>query len=280
MSVDSSGNLYLADFDNNLIYSIQATGTTAGTLTPYADSATYSGNPKGITVTCNGLDAGVVYIADTNNGEVVKVSADGSTVSIYATITNSIIQSVTVDYTTKFVYATDIANDRIIQITGDNTYESYGNTPTPDYKNPYGIACDPLANDGSNTIVYVADTANNLIRRIAADGAVTNYGTSGGYTYSVPQNLAVDTTTHYVYVADSGNNRIVVITYDGSTSGGTCYTYGTITNPLSITIDSTSATIFVWAKDNEFISEGNKYPSGQPTRQPSSQPSLQVTFKY
>ena len=111
---------------------------------------------------------------------------------------------VAVDWTTGYVYATvqDTGSNGVIIITTNGTFSTYGSTPTnpTGYNNPsgnivivivivmslsssLGIACDPLAIDGSNTIVYVADKTNNVVRRITPTGVgiggtVTNYGTS------------------------------------------------------------------------------------------------------
>ena len=80
VTADDSGNLYVADSHNNLIRKITADGIVTtlagsgleGSVDGKADSATFF-NPGGVAVDKKGN----VYVADTHNSLIRKISADG-----------------------------------------------------------------------------------------------------------------------------------------------------------------------------------------------------------
>jgi len=88
VAVDSAGNLYVADTDNNLIRKI----TPAGVLTTLAGVAGSSGTedgpgatahfagPRGIAVDV----AGNVFVADSDNGSIRKITPDGMVTTVTA----------------------------------------------------------------------------------------------------------------------------------------------------------------------------------------------------
>src|SRR5207244_2575432 len=92
---DASGNLYVADAANNLIRKITPTGvvsTLAGQplLGNFADGAGRTARfsfPQGVAVDANGS----VYVADTNNNVIRKITPDGnvSTLAGQAGVTGS-----------------------------------------------------------------------------------------------------------------------------------------------------------------------------------------------
>mgnify|MGYP001189046109 CR=1 FL=1 len=75
VTIDSSGNVYVADASNNRIRKITTGGvvtTLAGSTSGYADgtgAAAQFSNPYGITVD----NANVIYVADTSNNRIRKI---------------------------------------------------------------------------------------------------------------------------------------------------------------------------------------------------------------
>jgi streptogramin lyase len=142
ITIDGAGNIFVADTGNHTIRKV----SPAGEVTTLAGSAGYPGSvdgtgssarflgPTGITAG----DAGALYVTDTGNHLIRKISPDG-TVSTLA-------GSVALD---------------------PNTDGTDGTGGAARFKNPYGIAADSAGN------VYVADSGNNTIRRITSAGVVS-----------------------------------------------------------------------------------------------------------
>ena len=213
-------------------------------------------NPSGIAVDAGGT----VYVADTDNCTIRKVTPDGYVMTIagYASVrtgngglggyvdgANSVAlfkspSGIAVDKWGN-LYITD-GNAAIRKVTPDavvTTLAGGGVSGDADgigrgaqFNSSQGIAVDGNGN------VYVADTGNNKIRKITPDGVVTtlagseNTGSSDGTgsvaQFNSPTGVAVDGNGN-VYVADSGNNRIRKITPDGVVT--------TLAGPVTASID-------------------------------------------
>lgn len=189
IAVDAQGNLYVADTWNHRIRKITPNGlvsTLAGTgtlgyLNGSALMAEFYG-PSGIAVD----PRGTLYIADTGNNRIRKLTPDGQVSTLAG--------------------------------TGDEGYlDGAGNTAQ--FNLPSGIALDASDN------LYVADAGNHRIRKVAPDGTVSTVAGSGAEGYAVgigtaaafnnPFSLTVDA-QGIIYVADTWNNRIRKILPDGT----------------------------------------------------------------
>lgn len=188
VAVDGSGNVYVADYGNNLIRKITPAGvvsTLAGTGAAGADNG--AGNiatfnlPEGVAVDA----AGNVYVADNGNDLIRKITPEGV----------------------------------VSTLAGSGGAGSAGGTGTAaSFNSPFGVAADGAGN------VYVADSGNNLIRKISPAGAVTTFAGSGAKgannatglaaTFNTPSGVAVDAAGN-VYIADENNNLIRKITAAG-----------------------------------------------------------------
>lgn len=285
VAVDSSGNVYVADSKNNEIRKITPAGvvttlagsTTAGSANGTGSAASFD-LPVGVAVD----SAGNVYVADTFNNEIRKITPTGvvttlagSTTAGDADGTGSAAsfngpEGVAVDASGN-VYVADTGNNEIRKITptgvvttlaGSLTAGSNDGTGTAaSFNGPTGIAVDSVGN------LYVADHNNNEIREITPSGVVTTLagsttagnsdGTGSSASFSQPQSVAVDGVGN-VYVADSGNNEIrlvaptgVVTTLAGSaTAGSTNGPAGTASfdNPSGVAVD---------ASDNLYVGDFN-----------------------
>jgi sugar lactone lactonase YvrE len=239
VAVDGSGNLYIADANNNVIRMVAASTSSpflAGTLTPgyiYTVAGTgqqgnYSGDGGAATsamlfapqsVAIDG--SGNLYIADVRNQRVRMVAASTSTPFVASTIKGYI-------YTVAGTGATSYNGDGIVATTAA-------------LSDPWGLAFD-----GSDNL-YIADSWNFRIRMVAASTSSSFVpGTLiPGYIYTVvgnstqaqntigdlgtitelglPYGVAFDGSGN-LYIADGRLNRIFMM--PASTSGS--YTAGNI----------------------------------------------------
>ncbi len=242
IAVDENRNVYVADSRNNMIRKISVDGmvTTvagsgiAGSRDGKGDSASFF-YPEGIAVD----KKGVLYVADTHNGLIRKISPDGYVTTlagqrIYHTIPGMDTSvrfdnpaGIAVD-SLGFVYVADCGNDLIRKISPDGKVRNIAGTGKRGNRDstslnasfylPGGIALDSLGN------IYVADTYNNMIRKISPKGLVTTLagrtlpgaangrGTAASFLH--PTGITIGYQGN-IYVADAGNNRIRVISPDG-----------------------------------------------------------------
>ena len=216
---DASGNLYIADTANNrvLFYSVTtgATTTFAGTGTAgytgdgsAASAATLKG-PTAVAIDTTGS----VYIADTGNNVIRKVTVTG-VISKFAGGASAVCSA-----------ATDTL--------GNGCPASQATLSAPS-----GLAADKLGN------VYISDTGNNLIRQVNVLGYISNF--AGGATastvcataadtqgdscsanqafFSGPTALAYDETGSSILVADTGDNIVRSISIPNVITFGTANT--------------------------------------------------------
>jgi uncharacterized protein (TIGR03437 family) len=198
VAVDASGNVYFADTGNNIIRKVN--GTSISTIAGQAgqSGSNDTGNalqahlnqPRGIAVDASGT----LYIADTNNNKVLKLSG-GALTTVAGTGTGG--------------------------FSGDN-----GPANLAQLFAPRAVAVDSAGN------VYIADYTNQRIRMVSSNGIITtiagngksSYGGDGGpgtsAALSQPSGLAVDSKFN-VYVADTNNNVIRILTPASTGAGGT-----------------------------------------------------------
>lgn len=189
VAADSKGNLYVADAgENNRIRKVTPEGrvtTLAGSDEGFQDGQ--GTNAKFNTPSALAVDAvGNLYVADTGNNSIRKVTSDGT--------------------------VTTIAGDGRAGLRDGAAREAEFNAPV-------GVAVDAEGN------VYVADTYNDRIRKVTSDGRVMTIaggGSSPGYSdgsalqasFDTPCGVAVAPTGE-VYIADTGNNAVRKLTTDG-----------------------------------------------------------------
>jgi streptogramin lyase len=251
VAVDSNGNIFVADSRNNLIRKISADGTVStlagGGKQGSADGKAASASfffPVGVAA---GPD-GNVYVADTHNSLIRKISPQGIVTTIAGALTSSTkdhpdsLQRLDNPYgivvgKNGTVYFTDWERNMVRKISPEGKMSIIAGGTDPGAKDgkglsasfflPQGIAIDDEGN------LYIADTYNNMIRKMDANGMVTtlagkpaikgkhNSGHKDGKgpmaSFNHPCGIAVDK-RGIVYVADVGNNEIRKITPDGTVS--------------------------------------------------------------
>ncbi|MFZ4516653.1 MAG: fibronectin type III domain-containing protein, partial [Acidimicrobiia bacterium] len=189
LAVDTSGNVYVVG--NHRVSKI----STNGTVTTIAGTGTsgYSGDggpatnaqlaaPYGVAVD----SAGNVYIADTSNQRVRKISTNDGKI-------------------------TTIAGTGVSGHSGDG-----GTATNAQLSAPYGVAVDSAGN------VYIADTGNDRVRKISTNGIITTIAGNGSRGYSGDggpatnaqlgflQSLAIDGTGN-LYIATPNDVRKITV---------------------------------------------------------------------
>jgi class 3 adenylate cyclase/sugar lactone lactonase YvrE len=179
--------------------------------------------PRGLVVDAGGN----VYIADSGNHAIRRVSADGLIATVAgsgklgfagdggpasaALLAAPLGVALSPDGS---LYIADTGNHRIRKVDHGGTITTVAGDGTPGYRGdggpgvkaslnaPAGLAFDPAGN------VYIADTGNNRIRRLAPDGTITTVAGDGtGEQLLGPSAVAFDG-NGVLYIADTGNHRI------------------------------------------------------------------------
>jgi len=190
VAVDSSGNVYIADTNNNRIVKETLSGGS------YAQSSIGNGlqGPYGVAVDASGN----VYIADSNNHRVLKETLSNGTYT-QSTIGSGLVypEGVAVDEAGN-VYIADSSIGQVLKETlsgGSYSQSSLGS----------GISApDAVSVDQNGNVYIVGASSNEVFKEVPAGG---NYLQSTiGYGLSDPTGIAVD-----------GNGNLYVAVFNSST---------------------------------------------------------------
>lgn len=239
MAVDGAGNIFIADTENHRIRKVTA---STGIITTVAGNGTsgYSGDGGAATSAelnapyAVALDtAGNIYIADTQNYRIRKITASTGVIST-------------------------VAGNGIQGYSGDG-----GTATSAEFGYPSGLALDTAGN------IYIVDNSNQRVRKVTASTGVIStvagngtagYSGDGGAATSAelawPADLALDTAGN-IYIADGGNNRVrkvtvstgIISTVAGNGTGGYSGDGGSATsaelnNPSGLILD-TAGNIYI-----------------------------------
>ena len=239
VSVDSAGNVFVADLLNHTIRKVTSAGvvtTLAGTAgsvgsTDATGSAARFNTPIGVSVDT----AGNVFVTDYGNYTIRKVTSAGVVTTLAGTARSS------------------------------GSTDATGSAAR--FNSPYGVSVDSAGN------VFVADLLNHTIRKVTSAGVVTTLaGTAGsvGSTdatgsaarFNTPIGVSVDTAGN-VFVIDYGNHTIRKVTSAGvvTTEAGLAGSSGSnnglgsaarFKNPYGVAVD-TAGNVFVTDSNNHTI---------------------------
>jgi sugar lactone lactonase YvrE len=217
-----------------------AGSTTAGSTNGPAPIARFN-HPVGLTTDLSGN----IYVADTENSTIRKITPDGN-VSTLAGLAGNFGTNDAIGGGARFygpqavaansagaLFVADSANSTIRKITAAGLVSTFvglagvsnsfdGTGSNAQFYHPEGVATDAGGN------VYVADTWNHTIRKITPAGGVTtlaglagNFGAADGTNskarFDRPTGIAVDSATN-IFIADSLNHTIRKITQGGTVS--------------------------------------------------------------
>jgi uncharacterized protein (TIGR03437 family) len=207
VAVDSKGNVFIADYETFVMREI-----SAGTINTVAGSGTFGfqgdggtgiqaflSDVHGLAVDSNGN----IYIADTDNGVVRKLTAPGAIATPAGIIST-------------FAGVAPATGVVTHGYSGDG-----GAATSAELSQPAGVAVDSSGN------VYIADFGNYTIRKVDTSGKISTIAGTGAAGYSgdggpankaalaLPYAIAVDPAGD-IYISDLGNTNIREITPDGN----------------------------------------------------------------
>jgi uncharacterized protein (TIGR03437 family) len=236
VAVDATGNLYIADWGNNVVRKV-----SKGVITTVAGNGTYgyrgdSGPatsaelfaPDGVAVD----SAGNLYVADSANNRIREVS-NGVIATVAGNGTSGFSgdggpassaqfdgpDGVAVDSAGN-LYIADYGNNRIRRVSngvittvaggGTSRVGDGGPATSAQLASPQSVAMDSAGNLYINDGGYIREVSDGVITTVAGIGTQGFSGDSGpanSAELSSPGGVAVDSAGN-VYIADTGNNRI------------------------------------------------------------------------
>ncbi|HEX2648152.1 MAG TPA: hypothetical protein VHO95_13065, partial [Candidatus Dormibacteraeota bacterium] len=201
IALDSSGNQYIADSQNNLVRKVDVTGT----IMSLGANAGLK-NPRGVAVDASGA----VYVSDTKNQRVIRI-APGGGVTIMAMGLNR-PRGLALD-AQGHLFIADTGNNRVVEVTSPGVVTVVAGNGQ--LNGPRALAFDSQGN------LFISDSDSNRIRELSNGVLTTIAGTGvagaagdGGPATSAqlnfPFGLGFDGAGN-LYIADTGNNRLRVI---------------------------------------------------------------------
>jgi sugar lactone lactonase YvrE len=250
LAIDSQDRVYFADSALNAVRRINSNGT----VTTIAGTGTAGSTGDGGPATAARLSApvrlafdpaGNLYIADSGNNKIRKVTPAGiiSTVAGTGTAGNTgdggqaTAARLRTPYDMAFgpdgsMYIADRANHKIRRVAPNGVISTFAGTGSAGYNgddiaatsarlnSPYGVDVDA---DGN---VYIADFDNERVRKVDANRIISTFAGTGVATIDGDGGPAVEAGLHKpqyvhvtpsgdVYIGESNNNRVRLV-HDGS----------------------------------------------------------------
>ncbi len=214
ITIDGSGNFFVADTGNGRIQKFSPTGafvTTIGTEGNHRESS----RPSGVAID----RAGHIYVADAGNHRVQKLAPNGTfgaewkdaELGFYGPRRIAIGSD-------NSVYVVDQGHTRVIRFSPDGgVLSTWGSKGTGDgqFDDPTSVAVDSTTNK-----VYVADPINRRIQIFDSNGkflakwSVPEWGQPQGF-----EDLGVDTKTGRLYASSANMDSILVFDLNGKKVG-------------------------------------------------------------
>ena len=233
-SVDSDGNVWVADMPNYRVQKFAPDGTF---LAQYPDPPVPPppggfNAPRGVAV--NPVD-GAVSVSDTYNWRIQTFTNDGAFVRMWGERGRGDYEC---NYARLLAYSplnqdiviVDSDNGRVKAYTSDGVFRwstgTGGIGGLGVFKNPQALA---IAADGT---IYVTDSNNQRIQVLSKDGAMLRmFGSSAQFSY--PRGIAVDPVDGTLWVADSVKRKITQWNPTGTLIRTLPIPVGTADNQLS-----------------------------------------------
>lgn len=228
ITIDGSGNIYVADNGNNLIRKI----TSAGVVTTFAGSGTAGfTNATGTSASFNSpydikydVSSGNIFVTEKTNNSIRKIITSTQVVSTFAGGTSGSANGTgtAAQFNTPNGLSVDNSGNLYIADYGNNKLRlSSSSADVSDvavvkaFSQPNGVAID------ASGVLYVSDQFNNSIRKFSATGVITDFvgsgvagntnGTGNAASFNTPSGLVFDASGN-LYVADKANHLIRKIT--------------------------------------------------------------------
>jgi len=251
VTVDASGNLYIADTSNHRIRKVD----TSGVITTIAGTGNAEFSGDGGPAVNAGLNAprtvaidvsGNLYIADTSNHRIRKVDTSGVITTIAGdggagfsgdggSAVNAGLnapRSIAIG-SAGALYIADTFNHRIRKIDTGGTITTVAGDGDADFSGDGAQAVNAGVNlprgfaVSQTGVLYIADSENNRIRKVEINGIISTVAGNGNLTFAgdggpataarfaFPSGIAVDATGQY-FIADTENNRIRKVDSNGN----------------------------------------------------------------
>ncbi len=216
MAIDTSGNLYTANYGSSTVSKIDPNGTV--TQVTLGNNAI----PRDIVID----PSGNVYTANFGNDTVSKITSAGNVTQAWASLPSRAPIAIALDASNNIYTANNNKTVSRILANGTAITQDWAYLATDAY--PKDIIVDNSGN------VYTVNQ-NNTISKITPSGTVTQTWATLANNAN-PQNIVMDTSGN-LYVANLGNNTVSKIT----PAGNVTHAWATLTNnpgPLSLSIDA------------------------------------------
>jgi sugar lactone lactonase YvrE len=231
VAVDSAGNIYITEIYGNRVRKVSAASGVISTIAGNGEALYYGeGVPSEEAVLNSPQDvavdsAGNIYIADSLNHRIRKVSASSGII-------------------------TTIAGN------GNSGYNGEGSATSAELNDPAGLAIDSAGN------VYIAEQASHRVRKVTPGGTISTvagigiggFGGDGGPATAArlynPVHIALDRAGN-LYIADTYNHRVrkvsaatgVITTVAGTgksgfSGDGASATAAQLDNPTAVAVDA------------------------------------------
>src|SRR5690242_7127511 len=251
IAVDTSGNVYASDPDNNLILKITRDGVVnivagnriagfSGDGGPATSASIFA--PGGVAVDAQGN----IFFADTGNNRVRKVTPGGIISTVAGTGVYSfsgdggpainaalnVAAAVAVDASGN-LFIVDRANARIRKVAPDGIITTFAGNGTLGFSGDGGLATSAMLNQpgsvavDSNGNLFITDESNCRVRKVTPQGIITTVAGNGSFTTSgdggpalsaginQPIGLTVDSAGR-IYIVEPLGNRVRRVSTDGT----------------------------------------------------------------
>jgi sugar lactone lactonase YvrE len=273
VAVDGSGNVYVADADNNAVKEMPARCDSSSCVTNLGGGFS---SPAGVAV--DGV--GNVYVADLGNSAVKEMPA-GCASSSCVTKLGGGFSSPTGVAAGGFgnVYVADTNNSAVKEIPAGCVSSSCVTKLGGGFNSPYGVAVDSSGN------VYVADTFNNAVKEMPAGCHSSSCVATLPGDISMPEGVAVDSSGN-VFTGGNYNHILSVIEIPAGCASSSCVTKlgggfnAFLVNLAGVAVDG-SGNVYIGEGDanqvNEIMTRAVNFLT---VPLPITSPAVAVTFTF
>eukprot|EP00731_Ephydatia_muelleri_P008742 Em0004g1080a len=241
IAIHDSGDIYVSCVSDNCIHVFDQAGQqkrTIGTCSSGSGDGQFRG-PRGLFI-----KGDVMYVADCGNNCIQKLTTEGQFLQKFGQFGSGLQGqfnkpfSVIVDQRDRLIVA-DLNNHRVVLLDKAGTWLSTIKDNDHPFKNPYGLALDPLGN------IHVAAHGSNCIKVFTPEGTyVRSYG-----DVKRPSEIVIDE-EGYSLVNEFGGNCLSIF----DSQGNKVHTVGNLNAPRGIILYSKTGSLYVANSDGNTVS--------------------------
>jgi tripartite motif-containing protein 71 len=261
-ALDDNGNVYVANFANDLVNRYSGDGTLLSTFAQAdAEGVAVESNDTTVWVTNNTSDTLTEWELTVTAAVAAIPPATGSF---------NLPESIAIKSSSGRMYVADTGNHRVQYFDSAGAYEGtiganthntttgamVASSATGSFDTPVGVAVNQSTGD-----VYVVDQGNDRVQQFSATGVFTRaFGTSGtgDGQFGLATAIAIHPTLYTVYVTDSTRDDVQIFSSAGTyvaKLGSTGSGNGQFSSPSGIAFDATGANLYVSDLTNEDVQE-------------------------